>query len=342
MKKALYVALLVILAGVAAAFAMLYYTAQRPGQEYYLHSRNRQWLMSGDRRLFEVTERAFEMIGVFGFAEGMAKWVPVGGKTKSEFRATVVPRDVVSGIAGDEYVIGVVSNGLPTAYPLRVVAFHQVVNDDKQTPAVVVYFGNHSYTAAAFSAGAGDAATSLASTGCLYKNVDLLFDSRTESLFLPPAATFVAGERLGERLPVLPCAVLTLDDWTKMYPQTRVMTLSAGITSVKYPRRDILSEPVVFKVPLKAETRARFDNAEPVICLSDGWLTMGVPFAAAGRAAKRDVPLKFEGAGYTAHFAEDYKSAWITDSSGALAPSIRSTYRPYVSVMREAVIADVK
>jgi len=342
MKKVCYFTGVFVLAAAAVTFAVLYFNVETPAQENFLHSHHGQWLMSGDRHLFDVTERAFEALGVFGFPEGTGRWAPVGGKQKSLFYPTVVAGSQAMGIAPDEYVIGVVSGGTATAYPLRVVSFHQIVNDDTQAPVVVVYFGNHSHTAAAFSGGPSKDATFLASTGCLYKNVDLLFDHATESLFLPLAGTFVAGQRLGERLPVLPSAVMPFAEWMKLYPQSRVMTLNTGLKSVKYPRKDILAKPPAYKVRLKSEAHPPCRSTEPVLATSDGWYTTYVPLSAAARAAMRDVTFVAQGRSYTAHFTADFKAGWITDSSGALAPSLRSTYRPYSAVMREAVIVNVR
>lgn len=337
MKKIFYFALLFVLIATTAVLAVLYHYKEGPETMRQLRGGGRMWLLAGKDRIFDVTQRAIQLPGLFGFPEGPGKWIPVG-VPPAPFKPVVVAAGIPTDVADDEEVIGVVSSGAATAYPLRVLAWHQVVFDDTQSPATIVYFGNHSHTAAAFSAGQGDAATQLASTGFLYKNIDLLYDAATESLFLPTSGTFVAGPRIGDRLEALACAVMKSGEWKKLYPAGRIMTTNTSIKAQRYAREELLSHRPSFKVKFTGTLTPSYDAAEPVIAVGANWCTSVLPFAAAKSSGKLEIPFQAGGVNVIARFNADYSSAYVVDGDGALVPSIRSTYRPYMSVMREAVV----
>ena len=345
MRKAIYPAVLFVLAAAAVTFAALYYRqAAESRKPRAFHSNNRVWLLSGDEHLFEVTERTFDADGLFGFVEGRTRWTRVGGP-HTLYSGVFVGAELKSAISDEEEIIGVLNGTTATAYPLRVLAHHQVVNDETQEPPVLVYYGNNSRTAAAFQCAKREAGLCFGCTGFLYKNVDLLYDLATESLFLPMTGSFVAGQRLGESVAAAPSAVMTLAEWRKLYPSTRVMTENTGVKSARYPREDVLGKPFTFRTRFKADplTPSRdIEDAEPVIAVSDGWERAVVPFSPARRAGRREVSFDLAGKEYTAHFTEDFKWAWVTDASGRLAPSMRTLYRIYVSIRRDAAVVEAR
>ncbi len=64
-------------------------------------------------------------------------------------------------------------------------------------------------------------------SGYVYKNVFMLYDRRTESLWYPLDSTqwtAISGVRKGETIPFIeePSPV-TLGEWRKMHPNTRVL-----------------------------------------------------------------------------------------------------------------------
>jgi hypothetical protein len=175
----------------------------------------------------------------------------------------------------------------------------------------------------------------------LYKNVDLLYDHATESLFLPLTGTFVSGSRLGSSLRILPSAVVTLGQWRKLYPATRVMTDNTGMKTTRYPKRDILSEPLSFKTAFKAALDASLPDSAPVVAIWQGWDGVLVPLAAAA-GGKREAGVTLDGRAYTVHFTDGTGGAYVTDESGELTGSVRSVYRICASIRRGSKVAEIK
>ncbi len=64
-------------------------------------------------------------------------------------------------------------------------------------------------------------------SGYVYKNVFLIFDRRTESLWYPlddEKWTAISGKRKGETLPFKDEApVVSLGEWRKKHPETKVL-----------------------------------------------------------------------------------------------------------------------
>ncbi len=69
-------------------------------------------------------------------------------------------------------------------------------------------------------------------SGYVYKNVFLLYDRRTESLWYPLDDTMwtaISGPRRGETIPFeAKPAVVTLGEWRKQHPDTRVLLGSSS------------------------------------------------------------------------------------------------------------------
>lgn len=63
-------------------------------------------------------------------------------------------------------------------------------------------------------------------SGFVYKDVFLIFDRKTESLWWPfddKQWTAVSGPRKGETIPLVEEPVVTLGEWRKKHPGTKVL-----------------------------------------------------------------------------------------------------------------------
>lgn len=338
MKNIILLTMVVILASAATVFAILYFTTADPEESTRIYfSRDRQWLHTGESRLFDITERTFDAIGLFGFREGVKKWAPLGAP-RTGLVPTFIPAAISPTMKDDEYVLGVLAGAAATAYPLKVMASHQVVNDDSLDTGVLVYFGANSRTAAAF---ARPKERYFGSTGYLYKNVDILFDTQTESLFSPLEAMFVSGPLLGEKPSLLPSAVMTLGRWRALYPETRLMTENTGAKSATYTRKPVLDEPLGLKTRLKLDNMASYDAVSPVLVLYDGWDRLVIPIASAD-ARGGDFPVEFAGRRYVVHTEADGKGAWVKDAAGALVPTVRAVWMTAIGTLYTPEVAELK
>lgn len=170
----------------------------------------------------------------------------------------------------DDRVIGVVINSEARAYPLRMLDWHEVVNDTMQGTPILVSYNGLSDSAAVFDRRISDTEIlDFAASGLLYNSHHLLYaDSESESdesLWLPLQARAVTGtaSREEETLTLLPCEVVTWADWRSRHPGTLVLAPNPDPSRAKfYDRRtyghyhssDVLQFPVE---PLPPDRNAR-------------------------------------------------------------------------------------
>ncbi|MCD6405332.1 MAG: DUF3179 domain-containing protein [Planctomycetes bacterium] len=341
MKSILYWGLVLILAGALFAVFILYYNVEQVAwkSDYLLSSLDKQWLLSGDQHLFDITQRSIDLGSVIGLKKGRNEWQAIG-RGGSFLQPRFANLDTNRCVKDDEYVIGVVNGSTATAYPFKVLVKHKIINDNSQDPTVCVYFGAASRTFAAYARGTQGDADVLACTGFMYNRVDLPYDAGTESLFLPLTGRFVAGRRIGERFKRLPCAVVTLARWRALYPKSRIMTVSTGVPSMKYPRADIPGGRGLSEGTITGPKGRKYAAKGAVLLLEAEGNSLLVSFDAARTDAKRDIAVSLEGRQVVVHFDEGYTSAWVTDASGNLVPSVRTVLDSAVKIFPDIDIAE--
>lgn len=142
------------------------------------------------------------------------------------------PRPKLSGVRilhGTDRVLGVRIGGQVRAYPLWILAWHEVVNDTLAGVPILVTYSPLCDAAAVFDRRVGGQTLRFGFSGLLYNSNLLVFDRqpRPEQSSLWSQLLFgaIAGPaaRRGERLSVLPCVVTYWKHWRTRYPETTVL-----------------------------------------------------------------------------------------------------------------------
>jgi len=122
----------------------------------------------------------------------------------------------------DDRVIGVERDGEARAYPLRVLNWHEIVNDDFGGPLLVTFcpLCDSGVTAVRTVA---DEQTTFGVSGLLWNSDLVMYDAATDSLWSQIAATAIRGARTGHRLELVPSEITTLGDWRTAHPDTQVL-----------------------------------------------------------------------------------------------------------------------
>jgi hypothetical protein len=156
------------------------------------------------------------------------------------------------GLTDDRVVVGVASGGTARAYPLAVLARHEVVNDAVGTPLLVTYCPICRSGLVASREVDGEAAT-FGVTGLLWKLPDayaaaseaggtafgaseadpeagvrdsanlVMYDEPTGSYWSQLLAEAICGPKTGERLEIRPSTVATWGEWREANPDTEVL-----------------------------------------------------------------------------------------------------------------------
>lgn len=121
-------------------------------------------------------------------------------------------------------VIGIEINGEARAYPLRVLNWHEVINDTLGGTPIAVTFNPLSHSIVAFNRTIEGETLDFGFSGLLYNSHHLIYDRREdsnkESLWCPLMRKGVAGPLSQTRLPTIACTLTHWADWVEEYPDT--------------------------------------------------------------------------------------------------------------------------
>jgi len=126
-------------------------------------------------------------------------------------------------------VIGIEIDGLSRAYPLRVLNWHEVVNDRLGDMPVLITYNPLCDSAVVYERRMGERELTFGFSGLLYNSNTLIYDKQEtphqESLWSQLLGKAVSGTaaRDNQELRVLPCAVVSWKTWKQMHPDTEVV-----------------------------------------------------------------------------------------------------------------------
>jgi len=169
---------------------------------------------------------------------------------EAEILSGGVPRDGIPAITNPRFVtatgsdfldprdrvLGLAMNGVARAYPIKILNFHEIVNDDLGEP-IVISFCPLCGTGIAFRGSIDDERYTFGVSGLLYNSDVLMYDHQTESLWSQIAARAVSGELKGKELERVPVAHTTWEAWRAQYADTEVLSIDTGF------RRDYYHSP---------------------------------------------------------------------------------------------------
>ncbi len=126
-------------------------------------------------------------------------------------------------LAADDAILGIIIHGHARAYPIRILNWHEIVNDTIDGQALVI-----TYCPLCGSGMAFDSHDIFGVSGLLYQSDVLLYDKKSESLWSQIGMQAITGPRSGERLMPLPVTYTDWKHWRNRYPRTTVLSRHTG------------------------------------------------------------------------------------------------------------------
>lgn len=228
-----------------------------------------------------------------------------GGPAKDGIPALDNPNFVMGYQAGflqpEDRVLGVMFAGQPRAYPIKILNWHEVVNDrDVVTnQAIVVTYCPLCGTGMVFNANINSRRHTFGVSGLLYNSSGLLYDRETQSLWSPMMKRAVTGSSAGQTLNAIPIAHVSWKAWQRQHPTTWVLSTNTGFARdyntspyLNYDKNNQLLFPVLHQNP-------RYHPKDRVlgVCL-DGQLNnqcKGYPFAELSQNGRQSIFDNFAG-----------------------------------------------
>lgn len=134
-----------------------------------------------------------------------------------------VPQAIYKEAAETEPVITFVHNGDARAYPLRVLMWHEIVNDTVGGLPVSVTYCPLCNSSVVFDRRVGNRILDFGTTGKLRKSDMVMYDRQTESWWQQFTGTGIVGEMTGKELTMLPARVESLALFRKRFPDGKVL-----------------------------------------------------------------------------------------------------------------------
>jgi Protein of unknown function (DUF3179) len=285
------------------------------------------------RRAAAQTLNGFDLRGALLPVEAIQQ----GGPPRDGIPSIDAPRFVEaakSGLKDGDRLLGLARGGAARAYPVRILNWHEVVNDRLGDEAVAVTYCPLCGTGMAFDARVGGkAASSFGVSGLLYNSDVLLYDRATESLWSQLLEQAVAGPMKGTRLTPVPLTHTSWADWRTRHPRTEVLSTETGHAR-DYARDPYAGYDAIPRLMFEVQHRDdRHPLKEWVLGLRVGGQAKAYPFSVLARRvdAKGRLPDRVGGVPVEIRLDAAHRSAEAFDAAGQPLPSVMSFWFAWVA-----------
>ena len=138
-------------------------------------------------------------------------------------RPKFLPADLVSELGPDEPVIGLEIDGVARAYPLSILIWHEIVNDQVGSTPVTVTYCPLCNSAIVFDRRVGDKVLDFGTTGKLRNSDLVMYDRQTESWWQQFLGEAIVGEMTGTRLTTIPARLESFALFKQRHPKGEVL-----------------------------------------------------------------------------------------------------------------------
>ena len=275
--------------------------------------------------VFAITKNGFDLTGAL---------IPVdeilsGGPPRDGIPAINEPKFESAGEADwlrdKDRVLALVIQGQARAYPIRILNWHEIVNDKVGDQRFAVTYCPLCGTGVVFAANIANTSLQFGVSGLLYNSDVLLYDRNTESLWSQIMGKAVAGKLKGTLLPQIPVTHTSWKDWVKNHPDTMVLSRDTG------SRRNYRDSPyagyektrrLYFKVSHKSP--ANYHPKERVIGVEINGHFKAYPYKELSKNGKAEFTDSFAGSNLKISWNEEAQSGNITNTDGKALPVISS------------------
>jgi hypothetical protein len=230
---------------------------------------------------------------------------PKNGIPALDHPAFVTASEADQSLKAQDVILGVEFSGVAKAYPVRILNWHEVVNDDVGEQPVLITWCPLCGSGLVYDPRAHDRRYTFGVSGLLYRQNLMFFDHETESLWSQLRGGAVAGPLAGTSLRLLPVTMTTWQSWKAEHPQTLVLSFQTGYKRdySRDPYRDwLLDRRLALVVSVRGKTKIypypELKKAGPSLEEEIGGVSFSVRFDAKRQCATvqalgRDVPPHF-------------------------------------------------
>ena len=224
----------------------------------------------------------------------------------------------------EDRVIGVSYKGVTRAYPIRILNWHEIVNDQMNGESVAVTFCPLCGTGIVYSGDFDGKPHQFGVSGLLYNSDVLLYDRETETLWSQILSKGISGKLVNQALKVIPSSHTSWQSWRKQHPKTQVLSTDTGI------KRDYTRSPygdysknssTYFPVAFKSK---RYHPKERVLGVTVDGKYKAYPFSELAKLADSTLKDDFSGQQLTIEFDVENREGVIKNKAGVVLPAVNS------------------
>lgn len=193
-----------------------------------------------------------------------------------------------------DIVIGYATDNGAWAYPIRILNFHEIVNDYLDGTPVLVSYCPLCYSAIVYDRRLDSEVLVFGNTSALYQSDMVMVDYNTGSYWWQVAGKGIVGPLTNKTLTILPSQTTTWGEWLKAYPHTLALAQDQGFN------RDYGRDPFdslinflnagQFAFPVNDEVLDdRLLPADRVLAVQIGGEVHGYPIRGNGLSVRHDV-----------------------------------------------------
>ena len=178
-----------------------------------------------------------------------------------------------------EPVVSFEFNGEAKAYPIAILMWHEIVNDEVGGLPITVTYCPLCNTAIVFDRQVGDQVLDFGTSGNVRNSDLIMWDRQTESWWQQITGESIIGELTGTSLTFLPAPMVSWVDFRETYPDGQVLSRDTGYArnynSPPYGNYDALSRtPFLYFGPLDG----RLPAMQRIVGVNDDDVAVAYPF----------------------------------------------------------------
>jgi hypothetical protein len=127
-----------------------------------------------------------------------------------------------------DIIIGLRHNGMTKAYPLKILVWHEIVNDDIGGLPVAITYCPLCFTSMVFDRTIDANVVEFGTSGKLYNSNLVMYDRLSDSLWSQAMGKGIVGKYSGHDLKKVPFDLAYWKEWKQLYPNTLVLSTDTG------------------------------------------------------------------------------------------------------------------
>lgn len=128
----------------------------------------------------------------------------------------------------DDIVLGYVDGDTALAYPVRILNYHEIVNETVNGVPILISFCPLCNSGIVYDRRLEGQVLEFGNTSALYESDLVMYDKQTMSYWFQVGGEAIIGDLTGKRLNLLPTRFMRWSEWREAYPESQVLSRDTG------------------------------------------------------------------------------------------------------------------